>query len=135
MCTNIGDECNTIEDMHFVWFSMWDGFFSPRVSRIPPESLATTVGFRDEWWEIHLAQTIQKAFSRIFYTLRQSAKFTGQSCRLWKPCELYFSHNCYLHGGRSEICDNSVTYLVMDLYDERSKRYTKAIYAVRGHYI
>ena len=40
------------EDMHFVWFSMWDGFFSHG--------------------EIHLTitwKTIQNAFSRILYTL------------------------------------------------------------------
>ena len=35
-----------------------------------PESLATRVGFGDEWWEIHLTwKTIQNTFSRILYTL------------------------------------------------------------------
>ena len=58
-------------DMHFVWFSMWDGFFSPRVSESRPSRVAMRVGFWDEWWEIHLTwKTIQNAFSRILYTLR-----------------------------------------------------------------
>ena len=58
------------EDMHFVWFSMWDGFFSARVSESRLSRVATRVGFEDEWWEIHLAwKTIQNAFSRILYTL------------------------------------------------------------------
>ena len=57
--------------MHFVWFSMWDGFFE------------------DEWWEIHLTwKTIQNAFSRILYTIRHfnQAKYNVPSCRSWKPC-------------------------------------------------
>ena len=29
------------QDMHFVWFSMWDGFFSPQVSESHPSRL---------WW-------------------------------------------------------------------------------------
>ena len=37
--------------------------------RIPPESIATRVGFGDEWWEIPLTwKTIHNAFARIFYT-------------------------------------------------------------------
>ena len=98
------------EDMHFVWFSMWEGFFSPRVSESRPSRVATRVGFGDEWWEIHLTwKTIQHAFSRILYTLRHfnQAKFTWKSCRSWKPCEMDFSHNCSLHGGRSDVCDNN----------------------------
>ena len=74
------------DDMHFVWFSMWDGFFSPRVSESRPSRVATRVGFGDEWWEIHLTwKTIQNAFSRILYTLRHfnQAKYTVQSCRSW----------------------------------------------------
>ena len=97
------------EDKHFVWFSMWDGFFSPRVSESRPSRVATRVGFGDEWWEIHLTwKTIQNAFSRILYTLRHfnQAKYNVQSCRLWKPCEMDLSHNCSLHGGMSEVCEN-----------------------------
>ena len=80
---------NTIihkEDMHFVWFSMWDGFFSPRVSESRPSRVATRVGFGDEWWEIHLTwKTIQNAFSRILYTLMHfnQTKYNVQSCRSW----------------------------------------------------
>ena len=79
--------------------------------RIPPKSLATRVGFWDEWWEIHLTwKTIQNSFSRILYTLRHfnQANFTGQSCRSWKPCETDLSHNCSLHGGMSEVCENTL---------------------------
>ena len=38
------------------------------------------------------------------YTLRHfnQVKYTAQSCRSWKPCEMDLSHNCSLHGGRSE---------------------------------
>ena len=95
--------------MHFAWFSMWDGFFSQRVSESRPSRVATRVGFGDEWWEIHLTwKTIQNAFSRILYTLRHfnQAKYNVQSCRSWKPCEMDLSHNCSLHGGRSEVCEN-----------------------------
>ena len=96
------------DDMHFVWFSMWDGFFSSRVSESHPSRVATRVGFGDEWWEIHLTwKTIQNAFSRILYTLRHfnQAKYNVQSCRSWKPCEMDLSHNCSLHGGMSEVCE------------------------------
>ena len=95
--------------MHFVWFSMWDGFFSARVSESRPSRVATRVRFGDEWWKIHLTwKTIQNAFSRILYTLRHfnQAKYTVQSCRSWKPCEMDLSHNCSLHGGMSEVCEN-----------------------------
>ena len=46
-------------DIHFVCFSIWDGFFWPQISE-------------DEWWEIHLAwKTIQNhTFSRILHTSR-----------------------------------------------------------------
>ena len=60
---------------------MWDGFFSPRVSESRPSRVATRVGFRDEWWEIHITwKTIQNAFSRILYTLRHfnQAKYNVQ---------------------------------------------------------
>ena len=100
-----------IHDMHFVWFSMWDGFFSPRVSESRLSRVATRVGFRDEWWEIHLTwKTIQNVFSRILYTLRHfnQAKYTVQSCRSWKPCEMDLSHNCSLHGGMSEVCEKYI---------------------------
>ena len=86
------------------------GFFSPRVSESRPSRVATRVGFGDEWWEIHLTwKTIQNAFSRILYTLRHfnQAKYTVQSCRSWKPCEMDLSHNCSLHGGMSEVCENT----------------------------
>ena len=89
--------------MHFVWFSMWDGFFSPWVSESRPSRVATRVAFKDEWREIHLTwKTIQNAFSRILYTLRHfksrpnQAKYNVQSCRSWKPCEMDLSHNCSL---------------------------------------
>ena len=98
--------------MHFVWFSKWDGFFSPRVSESRPSRVATRVGFRDEWWEIHLTwKTIQNAFSRILYTLRHfnQTKYYVQSCRSWKPCEMDLSHNCSLHGGRSEVCEKGTS--------------------------
>ena len=98
--------------MHFVWFSMWDGFFSPRVSESRPSRVATRVGFGDEWWEIHLTwKTIQNAFSRILYTLRHfnQAKYTVQSCSSWKPCEMDLSHNCSLHGGMSEVCEKELS--------------------------
>ena len=105
------------EDMHVVWFSMWDGFFSPRVSESRPSRVATRVGLGDEWWEIHLTcKTIQNAFSRILYTLRHfnQAKYNVQNCRSWKSCEMDLSHNCSLHGGRSEVCDNNVMTSVMN---------------------
>ena len=76
-----------------------DRFFSPLVS-IPPKSLVTRVGFWDKWWEIHLTwKTIQNAFSRILYTSRHVShtKYTAQSWRTWKPCEMDLSHNCSLH--------------------------------------
>ena len=94
--------------MHFVWFSMWDRFFSPRVSESRPSRVATRVGFGDEWWEIHLTwKTIQNEFSRILYTLKHfnQAKYNVQSCRSWKPCEMDLSHNCSLHGRMSEVCE------------------------------
>ena len=54
---------NVWHGMHFVWFSMWDGFFSPRVLRNP---------------------------SRILYTSRHinHAKYTAQSWISWKPCDM-----------------------------------------------
>ena len=73
---------------------------------IPPESLATRVGFWDKWWEIHLRwKTIQNVFSRIRYTSRHvsCAKYTAQSWRSWISCEMDSSHNCSLHGGNSEV--------------------------------
>ena len=97
------------EDMHFVWFSMWDGFFSPRVSESRPSRYATMVGFGDELWEIHRTwKTIQNAFSRTLRHLNQAklCKYNVQSCRSWKPREMDLSHNCSLHGGRSEVCEN-----------------------------
>ena len=74
--------------------------------------MQSRVGFGDEWWEIHLTwKTIQNAFSRILCTLRHfnQAKYTAQSCRSWKPCEMDLSHNCSLHGGRSEVCENNLS--------------------------
>ena len=53
-------------DMHFIWFSMRDGFFSPWVSESHPSRLR-----RGKWWEFHLTwKTLQHAFSRILYTSR-----------------------------------------------------------------
>ena len=98
--------------MHFVWFSMWDGFFSPRVSESRPSRVATRVGFEDEWWEIHLTwKTIQNGFSRILYTLKHfnEAKYNVQSFRSWKPCEMDLSHNCSLHGRMSEVCEKGLS--------------------------
>ena len=86
--------------------------------RIPPE-YATRVGFGDEWWEIHLAwKTIQNAFSRILCTLRHfnQAKYTVQSCRSWKPCEMDLSHNCSLHGGMSEVCEKGCSQCASHTY-------------------
>ena len=75
----------------------------------PLHSVATRVGFGDEWWEIHLTwKAIQNAFSHILYTLRhlKKAKYNVKSWRSWKPCEMDLSHNCSLHGGRSEVSEN-----------------------------
>ena len=75
--------------------------------RIPAD--VTMVGFGDECWEIPLTwKTMQNAFARILYTLRHfnQAKYTVQSCRSWKPCEMDLSRNCSLHGGMSEVCEN-----------------------------
>ena len=46
---NTGNELGRQDDMHFVWFSMRDGFFSPRVSESRQSRVATRVGFGDEW--------------------------------------------------------------------------------------
>ena len=92
----------------FCMVFMWDGFFSPRVSECRPSHVATRVGFGDEWWEIHLTwKTIQNAVSCILCTLKHfnQAKYNVQSCRSWKPCEMDLSHNCSLHGGKSEVCE------------------------------
>ena len=71
---------------------------------IPPESLAMMVGFRDEWWEIHLTwKTIQNTFSHILQGTLNHAKYIAQSWRSWKPCEMDLSHNYSLHGGKSEV--------------------------------
>ena len=74
--------------------------------RIPPESRSDEGGIRRRVVrKIHLTwKTIQNAFSRILYTLRHF-KYTVQSCRSWKPCEMDLSHNCSLHGGMSEVCE------------------------------
>ena len=104
----------------FCMVFMWDGFFSPRDSESRPSRIATRVGFGDEWWEIHLTRkTIQNAFSHIIYTLRlfNQAKYTAQSCRSWKPCEMDLSHNCSLHGGMSEVCEKDYcAYCVSYMY-------------------
>ena len=85
------------DDMHFVWFSMWDEFFSPRVSESRPSRL------RRGWltWK-----TIQHAFSHILYTSSHfnQAKYT-EKLQSWKACEMDLSHNCSLHGRRSEVCE------------------------------
>ena len=102
-----------VEDMHIVWFSMWNGFFSPWVFESRPIRVATRVGYADECWEIHLAwKTIQNAFSHILYTLGHfnQAEYNVQSCISWKPCEMDLSHNCSLHGGRSEVCENDFSW-------------------------
>ena len=95
------------DDMHFVWFSMEMGFLTTSLW-IPSESLAMRLGFRDEWWEIHLVwKTIQHAFPRILYISRHfnHTKYTAQSWRSWKSCEMDLTHNCSLRGGKSEVCD------------------------------
>ena len=52
-------------------------------------------------------KTIHDAFYRILCTSRhvRCAKYTAQSWRLWKSCEMDLSHNCSLHGGNLEVCD------------------------------
>ena len=63
-------------DMHFVWSSMWDGIFSPLVSE------SDEGGIR----RLHLEwKTIQNAFSRILYTLRQfnQSEYTVQTKTMW----------------------------------------------------
>ena len=55
ICILYGFPC----EMDFLTTSLW----------IPAESLATRVGFWDDWWEIHLTwKTVQNAFSRILNT-------------------------------------------------------------------
>ena len=61
------------DDMHFVWFSMWDGFFSPRVhstALVPPESRSDEGGIR---WRVvrnssHMEHHTKCIFSHT-YTL------------------------------------------------------------------
>ena len=43
-------ECKVCEKMHFVWFSMRDGFITTCL-RIRPSSQVALVGFGDLWWE------------------------------------------------------------------------------------
>ena len=42
----------------------------------------------------------------IYHRHFNQAKYNVQSCRSWKPYEMDLSHNCSLHGGRSEVCAN-----------------------------
>ena len=99
--------------------------FLTKSLRIPPESRSDEVGFGDEWWEIHLTwKTIQNAFSRIFCTLRHfnQAKYTVQSCRSWKPCEMDLSHNCSLHGECQKYATTTCpTLYLIDLFSYSCK--------------
>ena len=73
--------------MHLVWFSMRDGFFSPRL-RIPPSRLRRL-------WHLH------------------HAKYIAQSWRSWQPCEMDLSHNCSQHGGMCEVCEKSFYKIIL----------------------
>ena len=89
-----------MDDMHVVWFSMWDGFFSPRVA-----SDSGGIRRRVVRNPSHMENHTKYIFSHT-YTLRHfnQAKYTVQSCRPWKPCEMDLSR-CSLHEGRSEVCE------------------------------
>ena len=56
-------KCKVCEKMHFVWFSMWDGFLTTRL-RIPPSSRNDSGGIRRlVVRKIHLTwKTIQNAY-------------------------------------------------------------------------
>ena len=76
--------------------------------RIPPES----VGIRRRVTVVRNPSHMENHTKCIFshtYTLRHfnQAKYTVQSCKSWKPCEMDLFHNCSLHGGRSEVCEKS----------------------------
>ena len=67
------------------------------------------VGFGDEWWEIHLTwKSIPNAFSRILYTSKHANTLRNVDHE-WKPREMDLSHNCSLHGGKSEVCEKNAS--------------------------
>ena len=90
-------------DMHFVWFSMWD-WFSHHSSPIPIRvSWSRRLGFL---WD---SERSGGKSSRILYTSTHvnHAKYT--------PRKLNFSHNCSQHWGKSEVCQKSYTFYKMDI--------------------
>ena len=75
--------------------------------RIPPESLRDEGGIRRRVVRnpSHMENHTKCIFSHTLHF--NQAKYNVQSCRSWKPCEMDLSHNCSLHGGMSEVCENT----------------------------
>ena len=55
-------------------------------------------------WESHMVGFGEESCGDVSH-----AKCTAQIWRLWKPCEMGLSHNCSLHGGKSEVCEKNLS--------------------------
>ena len=78
-----------VYNMHFVWFSMWDGFFSPsRLRR----------GWDSETRVRNPLHMENHTTCFLSHTLHFKAIHCAK-CKSLKPCEMDLSHNCSLHGG------------------------------------
>ena len=69
----------------FLWFSMWDEFFSPRVSE----------SYRSHLWPGWDSETISHGKP---YNMHYLDYFTFKAS--WKPCEMGLSHNCFFIWGK-----------------------------------
>ena len=54
----------------------------------------------------HMENHTKYIFSHTLMHLNE-VKYTVQSRISWKPCEMDLSHNCSLHGGKSEVCEKN----------------------------
>ena len=113
------------DDMHLVWFSMWDGFFSPRVASRLRRRWDSWFSMWDGFFSPRVASRLRRrwdsetigeksishgkpykmhflayfTFQDIFFF--DHAKYTAQSWRSWKPCDMDLSYNCCLRGGNA----------------------------------
>ena len=94
--------------------------------RIPPDSRSDEGGIRRRVVRnpSHMENHTKCIFSLTctLTNLRHfnQAKYTVQSCRSWKPCEMDLSHNCSLHGGicqkYASIYNYIYTYIHIDIH-------------------
>ena len=82
-----------------IWFSMWDGFFSPQVSESHRSRLRRRWNSEtsDEKSISHGKRYKMHFLTNFTITGRHinHAKYITQSWISWKPCGMDLSHNCY----------------------------------------